>query len=80
MGFDTEFVSEDTYRPELSLIQVNADNEIALIVTIRTLPVVHVWLCTLRWGLVVSSGLDLASMASHRSLVRRSSSALESLA
>ncbi len=31
MGFDTEFVSEDTYRPELSLIQVNADNEIALI-------------------------------------------------
>lgn len=31
VGFDTEFVSEDTYRPELSLIQVNADNEIALI-------------------------------------------------
>ncbi len=31
VGFDTEFVSEDTYRPELSLIQVNADDEIALI-------------------------------------------------
>ena len=31
VGFDTEFVSEDTYRPELSLIQINADDEIALI-------------------------------------------------
>ena len=31
VGFDTEFVSEDTYQPELSLIQINADNEIALI-------------------------------------------------
>ena len=31
VGFDTEFVSEDTYRPELSLIQVIADQEIALI-------------------------------------------------
>ena len=31
IGFDTEFVSEDTYRPELCLIQVNADRDIALI-------------------------------------------------
>ncbi len=31
VGFDTEFVSEDTYQPELSLIQINADDEIALI-------------------------------------------------
>lgn len=31
VGFDTEFVSEDTYRPELSLIQINADDNIALI-------------------------------------------------
>ncbi len=31
IGFDTEFISEDTYRPELCLIQVNADHDIALI-------------------------------------------------
>ena len=29
--YDTEFVSEDTYRPELCLIQVATDNELAVI-------------------------------------------------
>ena len=31
VGFDTEFISEDTYRPELCLIQVNSQQDIALI-------------------------------------------------
>ena len=31
IGFDTEFVSEDTYRPDLCLIQVAADDELAII-------------------------------------------------
>lgn len=31
LGFDTEFVSEDTYRPHLCLIQVAADDRLAII-------------------------------------------------
>lgn len=31
IGFDTEFVSEDTYRPQLSLIQVVAGDRLAII-------------------------------------------------
>lgn len=31
LGFDTEFVSEDSYRPELCLIQVVTDSGIAII-------------------------------------------------
>ena len=31
IGFDTEFVSEDTYRPDLCLIQVAAGNRLAVI-------------------------------------------------
>ncbi len=31
IAFDTEFVSEHTYRPELCLVQVSADNELAVI-------------------------------------------------
>ena len=29
IAFDTEFVSEHTYRPVLCLVQVSADNELA---------------------------------------------------
>lgn len=35
IAFDTEFVSEDCFRPELCLIQVSADGELALIDGIR---------------------------------------------
>ena len=31
LGFDTEFVSEDTYRPQLCLIQIAADDRLAVI-------------------------------------------------
>jgi ribonuclease D len=31
VGIDTEFVSEDTYRPELCLVQVATENELAVI-------------------------------------------------
>ena len=31
IGFDTEFVSEDTYRPQLCLLQVAADDRLAVI-------------------------------------------------
>ena len=31
IGFDTEFVSEDTYRPELCLLQIAADADLAVI-------------------------------------------------
>lgn len=34
IGFDTEFVSENRYRPELCLLQVATDDEIAIIDTI----------------------------------------------
>ena len=34
IGFDTEFVSENRYRPELCLIQVASDDEIAIIDTL----------------------------------------------
>ena len=31
IAFDTEFVSEDTYRPELCLIQIGTKEKVALI-------------------------------------------------
>ncbi len=34
VGFDTEFVSENQYRPELCLIQIATDNELAIIDTL----------------------------------------------
>ena len=35
LAFDTEFVSEDSYRPELCLIQVKTDSGIAIIDPLR---------------------------------------------
>ena len=35
IGFDTEFVSENRYRPELCLLQVATDHEIAIIDTLK---------------------------------------------
>ena len=34
IGFDTEFVSEDTYRPDLCLVQVATEDELAMIDTV----------------------------------------------
>lgn len=35
IGFDTEFVSENRYRPELCLLQVKSDDELAIIDTLK---------------------------------------------
>ena len=43
VGFDTEFVSENRYRPELCLIQVATDDEIALIDTLAIEDVSPFW-------------------------------------
>ena len=43
VGFDTEFVSENRYRPELCLIQVATDDEIALIDTLAIDDVSEFW-------------------------------------
>ena len=43
IAFDTEFVSEDTYRPELCLIQVAAGGRLAVIDTIAVKDVTPFW-------------------------------------
>lgn len=43
IGFDTEFVSENRYRPELCLIQVATDDELALIDTVELRNVDPFW-------------------------------------
>jgi ribonuclease D len=43
IAFDTEFVSEDTYRPELCLIQVACDGRLAVIDTIAIKDVTPFW-------------------------------------
>src|SRR5512140_2287806 len=43
IAFDTEFVSEHTYRPELCLIQVAADDELAVIDPIAIGDVTPFW-------------------------------------
>ncbi len=43
IGFDTEFVSEDTFRPELCLIQVAAGDHLAVIDTIAVRDVAPFW-------------------------------------
>lgn len=43
IGFDTEFVSEDTYRPQLCLIQVATDHELAVIDPIALPSVDRFW-------------------------------------
>ena len=43
IGFDTEFVSEHTYRPELCLVQVAADNELTLIDTLAVRDITPFW-------------------------------------
>ena len=43
IGFDTEFVSENRYRPELCLLQVATDDEIALIDTLAVKNVNPFW-------------------------------------
>ncbi|MEO1617113.1 MAG: ribonuclease D, partial [Planctomycetota bacterium] len=36
IGFDTEFVSEDRYRPQLCLVQVAAGDHLAIIDPLKT--------------------------------------------
>ncbi len=43
LGFDTEFVSEDTYRPQLCLIQVAADDRLAIIDPLQVRDVNPFW-------------------------------------
>lgn len=43
IGFDTEFVSENRYRPELCLIQIAADNEYAIVDTLAVKNVDPFW-------------------------------------
>ena len=43
IGFDTEFVSENRYRPELCLLQVAADGEYAIIDTLAVKDVTPFW-------------------------------------
>ena len=43
IGFDTEFVSEDTFRPELCLIQVAAGQRLAVIDTMAVRDVTPFW-------------------------------------
>ena len=43
IGFDTEFVSENRYRPELCLLQVAADGEYAIIDTLAIKDVTPFW-------------------------------------
>ena len=45
IGFDTEFVSEDTYTPDLCLIQVVADGELAVIDTKTVDDLTPFWNC-----------------------------------
>ena len=43
IGFDTEFVSENRYRPELCLLQVASDQEIAVIDTLKVKDIRPFW-------------------------------------
>ena len=43
IGFDTEFVSENCYRPELCLLQVKTDDELAIIDTIKIESMAPFW-------------------------------------
>lgn len=43
IGFDTEFVSENRYRPELCLLQVSAGQELAIIDTLAVKDVTPFW-------------------------------------
>lgn len=43
IGFDTEFVSEDTYRPQLCLVQVATEDELALIDALEVGDLTPLW-------------------------------------
>ena len=43
IGFDTEFVSENRYRPELCLLQVASENEIAIVDTLSVKDLTPFW-------------------------------------
>ena len=43
IGFDTEFVSENRYRPQLCLLQVATDDEIAIIDTLKLKDISPFW-------------------------------------
>ncbi|MCA9171336.1 MAG: HRDC domain-containing protein, partial [Planctomycetales bacterium] len=60
IGFDTEFVSEDTYRPDLCLIQVAADEHLAVIDPRDVRDVTPFWdaICTGNHLTVVHAGRE----------------------
>ena len=44
IGFDTEFVSENRYRPQLCLLQIAADNKFAIVDTLSVKDVAPFWM------------------------------------
>jgi ribonuclease D len=60
IGFDTEFVSEDTYHPELCLIQVAGDNRLAVIDPRRIKDLLPFWrlLAAPRRATIVHAGRE----------------------
>ncbi len=59
IGFDTEFVSEDTYRPQLCLIQVATEDRLAII------DPVHVEQTAPFWELLTESGRTIIAHAAR---------------
>src|SRR3954453_6709148 len=65
LGFDTEFVGEDTYEPSLCLIQISTDDALYLIDPLSSGPLDAFWLLLLDPArtVVVHAGREETRMA-----------------